>query len=276
MSERRRYEVSDLVEAVRDLTASRQHRQRYRAGWTRANRTGPVIRDHVTDQKSLIAQLRGAITDRPDTSAGTVRSAYRSLPKFSADVYDRMEAIRQGVTQWCEHLGMPSESARMAREVNQYLTAVERIIEQSRTMAQPAMDAIGALRVAAALIRAAIEPDLLAIVESAPRMEPATLDAITVDACRWRTWCRVMTGWQDPPVAPYVPCLRCGQLPDERAGLRVRIEGASGSGGIVGDAAVQAAVCLSCNATWDADTIGLLAEHIRMTKDLGTSDLGGT
>lgn len=272
MTERRRYEVIDLVEVVHELTAPRQHRQSYRAGWSRANRTGAVIRTHLTEQQSLINQLRRAVTHRTDTAVIAARpgqNAQHSLPRFSADAFDRMEAIHQAVAQWCEHLGLPSESAKMATQVNTYLTAIEKIIDASRTMGQPAADAITALRAAAALIRASVEPDLITIARKAPEYPPETLQILVEDAYRWRTWCRVMTGWQDPPLMPYVPCPQCAAMPGERAGLRVRIDSAGGSGGITGDAAVKAAVCLSCNVTWDAETVGLLAEHIRTTMDLG-------
>jgi hypothetical protein len=266
MSERRRHaEVADLTEIIRELTDPHEHRQSYRAGWQRANRTGPDIRDHVTSQPALLVALRAAITDKADVGAGgkAGQAPHTTLPRFDTDAFDRMETIRKEVAEWCDVLGMPSQSEKAASAVNMYLTRITEIIDASRTMGRPAVNAIAILRQAAAVIRAAVEPDLIALGVRAAEVDQDTLDLLCLHAGRWRTWCRIIAGWETPPLRPHVPCPECGTVAGERAGLRIRIEGASGTGGILGDAKAQGAVCLTCNATWDADQVGVLAERLR-------------
>jgi hypothetical protein len=62
----------------------------------------------------------------------------------------------------------------------------------------------------------------------------------------WWATARVVTGWDSPPWRPDARCLAC----DAKGGLRIRL-------------AQQAGVCVLCGSTWDPETIGLLAEHVR-------------
>lgn len=62
----------------------------------------------------------------------------------------------------------------------------------------------------------------------------------------WWTQARIITGWESPAWRPDNTCPACGN----RGSLRVRLASSSG-------------LCIECRATWDRDTIGLLAEHIR-------------
>lgn len=257
--------VSDLTEIIHELVSPSRHRQPYRAGWQRPNRTGPVIRDHVTDHESLIAQLRAAIVDRADTQAGAKAGQVptTTLPRFSVDAFDRMERIRHEVAEWCNTLGVPSRSAESGRLIITYLEVIERAVDNSRLGNPETTRAIAVLRAVGSLISTAVEPDLVRFIELAPGFDQERLDGIGDDADRWRTWCRIMTGWQDPALRPHVPCPNCGTIAGERAGLRIRIESAGGTGGIRGDAAARAGVCLSCNRTWDAEHFGLLAAQLR-------------
>lgn len=65
----------------------------------------------------------------------------------------------------------------------------------------------------------------------------------------WVTWAMVATGWEIPAFRPDNTCPLCA----ERGTLRIR----------VGDGTARAA-CLGCRQTWEWDSIGLLAEHIRL------------
>jgi hypothetical protein len=185
------------------------------------------------------------------------------MPKFSADAYDRMQAIRRDVAQWCDRIGVSSESAKNANLVGTYLTVIEQLIDRCGVGTQSTNEAVAVLRAACTAIRASVEPDLYVIAEKVTEMDQSMLDRIGNAAERWRTWCRIMGGWQDPALRPHVSCPACGTVAGERAGLRVRVDAASGTGGIIGDAAVRAAVCLTCDATWDAGTVGLLGEQLR-------------
>jgi len=86
------------------------------------------------------------------------------------------------------------------------------------------------------------------------------------DARHWHTWCRIFAGWEIPPARPRVPCPNCDAEQDQGKGLRVRFDDL-GTHDAPDNAAVRAAVCLSCNATWDERSIGILAEHIRQATD---------
>lgn len=258
-------DLRDLTEIVHELVSARQHRQSYRAGWARPNRTVPVIKDHVTDQESLLNQLREAVTDRADVSVGRAgRIAYTQLPRFNTDAYDRLDAIRAAVVGWCTILDIPSEGARRADLLVRYLDQIEKILRASRLVTYSADAAVDVLRQTAGYIRNSIEIDMLALVQAAAgRGDENIIDALAGDTDRWRTWCRIVAGWETPALRPHVPCPHCGTVAGERAGLRVRIDGASGAGGILDDASVRAAVCLTCHRTWDSETVGLLAEQLR-------------
>lgn len=71
---------------------------------------------------------------------------------------------------------------------------------------------------------------------------------VEADVRRWWGWARIITRWDLPPFQPANTCPLCGT----RGSLRVRV-------------AEQLATCTEdqCRETWDQDTIGLLADHIR-------------
>lgn len=82
----------------------------------------------------------------------------------------------------------------------------------------------------------------------AAAVDHPTRVAITRDVRRWWTQARIVTGWDSPAWSPDNTCPQCG----ERGTLKIRL----------GD---QLGMCANdaCRATWDAGTIGLLADHIR-------------
>ncbi|MBM7788866.1 hypothetical protein [Tenggerimyces flavus] len=73
---------------------------------------------------------------------------------------------------------------------------------------------------------------------------------IARDVRRWWTWARVLTGWDSPAWRPDNTCPLCGV----RGILRVRLD-------------KRSAVCIGCWETWDTETVGLLADHIRAEND---------
>jgi hypothetical protein len=73
-----------------------------------------------------------------------------------------------------------------------------------------------------------------------------TYHEIESDVRRWWSRARVVTSWDQPPFRPDNTCPICG----ERGTLRIRAE-------------EQLAMCIDCRAVWDAETLGLLAAHIR-------------
>jgi hypothetical protein len=80
-----------------------------------------------------------------------------------------------------------------------------------------------------------------------PKKRCCTKHTIEQDIRRWWTQARILTGWDSPAWRPDNTCPMC----DKRGSLRVRL-------------AAHSALCIDCRETWDASTIGLLADHIRL------------
>lgn len=83
----------------------------------------------------------------------------------------------------------------------------------------------------------------------AASVDAETRRAIERDVRRWWTWARIVTGWDSPPWTPDNTCPVCG----ERGTLKVRL--ADRIGACTNDV---------CRATWGEQSIGLLADHIRV------------
>lgn len=75
-----------------------------------------------------------------------------------------------------------------------------------------------------------------------------TVHKIERDFRTWWTQARIVSGWDTAAWAPNNTCPipECGV----RRSLRVRVD-------------EKTAMCMECRETWDAGTIGILAEHIR-------------
>jgi hypothetical protein len=85
--------------------------------------------------------------------------------------------------------------------------------------------------------------------QQAPRLtDPEQVHWLACDTRGWATWARVVTGWETPAFRPNNTCPLCAQ----RGGLRVR----------VGDGEAHG-MCVHCGEHWTAETVALLAEHIR-------------
>jgi hypothetical protein len=87
-----------------------------------------------------------------------------------------------------------------------------------------------------------------AVVGAAAAADHGTQEHILAELHTWRTWCAVMTGWQTPAYAPRAPCpaVECSRPGTLRINLTHR-----------------RALCVACHATWNPDTIGVLADYIR-------------
>lgn len=275
-SEDRRRELrepAEVVAVVHDLIAPGRHRQAYRVGWRYANRTRAVIREHVTEHPSLIQQLREAITDRSgNAKSGSAFST--TLPRFSVDAFDRMQRIRVEVTEWCGNLGIALQSRKSAEQITTNLAVIRRALHYARYSEPLAFEAISALEKTAESVFSMVEPDISKLADKVSGLSPAEVDELGRDLERWRTWCRIIAGWEDAPLRPHVPCPNCGTVAGERAGLRIRIEAAGGTGGLKSDAAMRAGVCLSCNRTWEAEHFGLLAAQIRQAQTVVETPTG--
>lgn len=104
-------------------------------------------------------------------------------------------------------------------------------------------------------MRDSTEQDIRALVGAA--MDSDTQTLLRADLRRWRTWCEVMTGWETvwAPKGVTCPVAACGQQGSLRVLLAAkrafcRNPARTEDGGLV------------CGATWDQDTIGVLADYI--------------
>lgn len=70
---------------------------------------------------------------------------------------------------------------------------------------------------------------------------------IVHDVRRWWRQARVIAGWDSPAYRPWATCPVC----EHRGGLRVNLE-------------MQTGFCVECRSIWGPETIGLLADHIRV------------
>ena len=89
-----------------------------------------------------------------------------------------------------------------------------------------------------------LEDELRILVGDCLSMGDDELDVLAHDVGRWVTWARIVTGWTTPPWRPNAECPHC-----EQRALHVHLADVN-------------ALCGHCGATWDRDTIGLLAAHI--------------
>lgn len=94
---------------------------------------------------------------------------------------------------------------------------------------------------------ASLADNLRRLAVEAHGLDDETLVALDDDVRGWWARARIATTWATAPLRPFVPCMTCGV----RGDLRVVLE-------------PLAAACLACSSTWDASTIGILGEHIRI------------
>lgn len=89
--------------------------------------------------------------------------------------------------------------------------------------------------------------NLRRLASEAHTLDEETLRLLDSDVRGWWVRARITTTWDTAPLKPFVPCMHCGV----RGDLQVRTD-------------PLAAICLACGSTWDASTIGILGEHIRL------------
>ena len=99
--------------------------------------------------------------------------------------------------------------------------------------------------------RATAESNIRALVGAAGNLDDQQQKALYADLRRWVGWCRVYLGLEQVRRIPGVRCpiSACIQL----GTLRINLTTSHG-------------LCTACGATWDRDTIGVLAEHIKTNR----------
>jgi hypothetical protein len=99
--------------------------------------------------------------------------------------------------------------------------------------------------------RATAESNIRALVGAAGNLEETHQKLLLADLRRWTGWCRVYLGLEQVRRIPGVRCpiSACNQL----GTLRINLTTSHG-------------LCTACGATWNRDTIGVLAEHIKTNR----------
>jgi hypothetical protein len=243
--------LTDLADHITELADPIHHTEQYQV----RHKTWYQHRTHQTDQPSLLDQLRDATTDKPHTENEQADRVFpRNSPHTDLDATNRLDAINRAVAQWRLEFDLKPRGKQTAQDLLWHTQEITRLFPN------PLPRPIHRLRVLAAgyavHIAAMVEPDLRAFVGHAPTLDTTTLLRLETDTARWRTWCRIVAGWERPAFQPSSPCPHCGNIPDVHAGLRVRAEAA-------------AAVCLSCDSTWAPDgvPIEILGQHIRQVRE---------
>lgn len=73
---------------------------------------------------------------------------------------------------------------------------------------------------------------------------------IEADVRRWWHQARIIAGWDSPTYRPFATCPVCS----DRQGLRISLGSHTG-------------VCVKCRTVWGPETIGLLADHVRLERE---------
>lgn len=99
--------------------------------------------------------------------------------------------------------------------------------------------------------RASTESNIRAIVSNLAKLDDQQQKTLLADLRRWSGWCRVYLGLEHIRRIPGVRCplADCNQL----GTLRINLTTSHG-------------LCTTCGATWNTDTIGVLAEHIKINR----------
>lgn len=100
-------------------------------------------------------------------------------------------------------------------------------------------------------IRVTPESNIRAIVSNLTKLDEDQQRRLLADLRRWTGWCRVYLGLEHIRRIPGVRCplTDCTQL----GTLRINLTTSHG-------------LCTTCGATWGNDTIGVLAEHIKINR----------
>ncbi len=117
-------------------------------------------------------------------------------------------------------------------------------IDRHRAIETEALQWLRRMRIPA---RPRLTQCLSALVGGANRLDAEALAELVAASRSWWRWARTITGWDDPPYAPWGPCPVCKRIGSIRARPKPRT-----------------AVCVECWASWDSAGVDKLAEYIRL------------
>lgn len=253
-------QLARLAEHIRDLTERGKHIEPLAEPVPYIGEDGipRKKRFHPSAHLSLLDQLRAAAHDRAQNETEAADKAARTVPRADEDAMDRLDTIRRGVAFWLTELEIEPRAPQYAAALNRNATRILGLFGNLHRVPTEIIRVVALQRAAADTVARRFDVDLWALVGAAAAVDDRDqVDRLAADVARWRTWCRIIAGWDSPPWRPNVRCPHCDQLPGDRAGLRIRVQ-------------LRAAVCLSCDTTWSDDgpvPIDVLAEHIRQSSE---------
>jgi hypothetical protein len=212
----------------------------------------------VAEQRNLLHEIADYADELTDSRRNTERIATTDKHRHRR-VRDVWVTKHPSLLQQLEYAVEPGETLLETEETTGGGTSFE-----SRPAAR--LDAINELQriqreTAAWCVRARVSVrgtptgNVRALVGAAALMGSTDQRALAADLRRWRTAAATITGWERPPVAPRTTCPICAA----RNTIRVRLDEKTG-------------LCVACGETWDSETVGLLAEHIRLDGARTTRD----
>lgn len=105
-----------------------------------------------------------------------------------------------------------------------------------------------------------VQANIRALVGAAPKLTSDDQKRLLGDLRRWRTWCAVMTGWEQVMNCPGIPCPVCSKAGSLRVNLTV------GRGYCTNQERDEEG--LVCGATWtDRAELIVLARHIEAVRE---------
>ncbi|HEY1116928.1 MAG TPA: hypothetical protein VGE43_04440 [Acidimicrobiales bacterium] len=282
----------DLHTMVTQLVSEHTHREPYRI----PNELGlglGFIAHHQTKVPGLIDQL---LEPAPGGTGELSGTGAQARPAVRVEAHDTIELIATEAGAWLLQLGatvptnaiVPQVGRRHAALASVRGSGAKRALVVLRTLhagmsGDDRCDRVYGQRVEVTVLEPAHElgfdsKDSLLGLEGGPAPElddPAgfdSKDSLLGDSLTRREWCctahhieadvrtwwrqaRIIAGWDSPTYRPFATCPVCS----ERRGLRINL-------------ASHSAVCVECRTVWGPESIGLLADHVRLEREGAPDD----
>lgn len=264
--------LAKIADTVAELTQPHTHLEAYllESPSAKQGRSNKQKRIHPSQHLSLLNQLRACAYDRAQTETEAADREARTVPHADEDAMDRLDTIRRAVGMWLVELGVTPRAPKLAGIINRMAHDLTHLFGDRRLAPREINAAADLLERGAGKVAFQFDLDLPQLSGKAGECpDPDVVERLAVDVTRWRDWCLIMAGWVTPPRRLRAPCPHCGQTSGEGGGLRLRLNRIVRGGQEWG----PAAVCLSCDMTWEGQTqMAILAEQIEQAAEKPLSD----
>lgn len=237
-----------------ELTRAYTHREPY----TMQRGLMTITVGHLTRVPSLVRQLL-SISGSTAGSGDMAGVAYQSRPAARIEGLDTLMLIDDEAGRWLERLGedrigdelrvvsrTPAPSGPACTTcLHQSCVRIRRgeVIERERIPGSGTVASLNRLHgLLAGLVPCGLHPRRT----EAGYVRCCHAHRLEHDVRRWWHQARIVSGWDQAAYRLFNTCPIC----ETRGSLRIKLE-------------VHAALCVECREVWDAETIGLLAEHVR-------------